>query len=178
MGDRPHPASYLPPAPWQYGPDPITNLLSADELAAEIAEAIATRLVAGERHVHPKRGGCDTCASEAADTVARFLERNTRVIKSEALAPEEHDRARALMKSVPYLHSGFHLRCTGGLGADPKYPTVGDLLDDLAAIVAAVKQLSDREDARERELHRYRKWREAARDLANEVVDTFDRIDT
>lgn len=170
--------SYMPPPSYRaHRPDPIEQLPGWDELLAELTEAIGERFkVHGERHVHPKRGGCETCAAAAADTVVRYLEVNTRVAKSDALAPDEHQRARAAMKAIPYLGGRHHLRLTGDLGADPAYPTVGDLLSDVETIRDATVELLAADRDRDRELHQYREWRKAVHDLANEVVEQFDAL--
>lgn len=169
------PWNYMPRQHWQRG-EPLDRLPCADELAAELAEAIARRLELGERHTHPKKGGCQVCADAAADTVVRFLEFNTRVVKSEALAPEEHATAKAILGAVPHLHSGFHMRLAGDLARDPAHPTVGDLLADLATLCEGVKQLRDREHQREAELRKYRAWREAVSSLAAEAVQQWDQL--
>lgn len=177
-GGRPHPASYLPPRAdtWEAKRDPLLRFPGGDELAAELAEAINYRLKRGERHVHPKRGGCEVCAAEAADTVVRYLERNTRVIHSELLAPDEHRRAKSTMRSIPYLSRG-HLRLVGDLAVDPTNPTVDDLLHDLETIRDGVVAVVENDRHRERELSTYRAWREAVSGLASAVVERYQQMD-
>lgn len=157
--------------------DPILRLPVGDELQAELSEAIDARLQRGERHTHPKRGGCQVCAVEVAETVVRYLERNTRVIQSDALAPEEHTRARAAMKAMPYLGSGSSLRLTGELAVHPKFPTVDDLLADIESIRDRLKVVVDHDNERDRELRVYRKWREAVADLATQAEEVFEMLD-
>lgn len=171
--------SYMPPPSYfSHRGDPIDRLPGGDELVAELTAAIAERLTTyGERHVHPKRGGCDVCAATAADTAVRYLEGNTRVIHSEALAPEEFGRARAALAAIPYLGSGHHLRLKGDLAADPDYPTVDDLLRDLETIRDGVTALVERDRDREHELRRYRAWRDAVAGLATEIVERIDPIE-
>jgi hypothetical protein len=179
MTVRPHVSNYMPqPKYLAYRGDPIDRLPGGDDLLAELTEAIDKRLsVYGERHVHPKRGGCATCAAAAADTVVRYLEANTRVIHSETLGPEEHTRAQRAMKGIRYLGGRHHLRLKGELSADPAYATVEDLLLDIETVQRAVSELLDRDNERDAELRQYRAWREAVHDLANEVVEQFDRLD-
>jgi hypothetical protein len=169
---------YLPPPSYRRAAeDPIHRLPGGDELAAELAEAIDARLAQGERHVHAKRGGCTVCANEVADTVVRYLEANTRVIKSEALAPDEFARARAAVKAMPYLASGAYLRLSGSLGIHPDHPTVDDLLVDLETIRDALQVVVEHDNRRDEELRTYRKWRDAVQGLATQVVAQLAQLD-
>jgi len=176
---RPSVWDYMPPPKQrEHRPDPTVNLPVGDELQAELVAAIGARLALGERHTHAKRGGgCDTCAEAAADTVVRYLERNTRVVQSDALAPEEHARARAAAKAMPYLGSSRYLRLTGDLGAHPDHPTVDDLLTDLETIGAGLQVIAEQDQAREAELRRYREWRKAVNGLASAIVEEIEQLD-
>lgn len=177
---RPHPStSYNPPPHYRaHRPDPIERLPGWDELTAELADAIDARFAADDnRHVHATRGGCEGCAVKAADTVVRYLEVNTRIIHSEALSPEEHARARAAMKAMPYIGSGNYLRLTGDLGAHPDNPTVEDLLIDVETLLAGITALVEHDRQREHELNQYRKWRAAVTELATKTVARFDDFD-